>query len=520
MSDRCTRFILLACIPVVKIAFIARTIALLAVSGYSLSPFNRGSGLMVNNKKIAIAALVTVQCMGASAEIETFGQALESALDNNPSLARTYFDFAASRERVDVVSGQLKPSLDAQAIRGREDRLTPTNDFGKYNRSDVRFTATQLLFDGYATRDRVKAADFEARRDLQGHIRASENAALELTRAYLEVALFQRLKDLADRNYVEHRKIRERIQSRVEQKIEKIGNAEQVESRLALAEANVLTEAANLHDTKAELQRITGERIGSDKLPMPIIPPALSGQSRTEVLSSALDQSPRVRQATEEMLAVSAQRDGTRGAFFPRIDLRYRNEQSSNIEGIRGDFDTEAIELVFNFNFYRGGSDEAQRRELNQRYYAALEARKQACWDTRREVLVAYNEAQILERQIAILEAQLKSQEVVRVAYDGEYELGGRTLLDLLDSQNELFDAQRALIRAKTELIAARAAALAEAGSLLSVFGVSMTRPDAEEWAWDASLSSAYAVCPDEPTESIAVDFDAVYDRVQKSLAQ
>ena len=47
-----------------------------------------------------------------------------------------------------------------------------------------------------------------------------------------------------------------------------------------------------------------------------------------------------------------------------------------------------------------------------------------------------------------------------------------------------------------------------------------MTRPDAEEWAWDASLSSAYAVCPDEPTESIAVDFDAVYDRVQNSLVQ
>lgn len=458
--------------------------------------------------------------MGASAAIETFGQALESALDNNPSLARTYFDFAASRERVDVVSGQLKPSLDVQAIRGREDRLTPTNDFGKYNRSDMRFTATQLLFDGYATIDRVKAADFEARRDLQGHIRASENAALELTRAYLEVALFQRLKDLADRNYVEHRNIEARVEERFQAGREREGDFEQAKSRLALAEANVFTEAANLHDTKAELQRITGERIGSDKLPMPILPPALVGESRTEILRGALDKSPRIRQATEEMLAVSAQRDATRGAFFPRIDLRYRNEQSSNIEGIRGDFDTEAIELVFNFNFYRGGSDEAQRRELNQRYYAALEARKQACWDTRREVLIAYNDTQVLERQVGILKQQLDSQVAVKKSYDDQFDLGTRTLLDLLDSQNELFDTQRALNRAKTELIAARATALAEAGSLLSAFGVSMTRPDAEEWAWDASLSSAYAVCPDEPTESIAVDFDAVYDRVQKSLAQ
>jgi adhesin transport system outer membrane protein len=93
-------------------------------------------------------------------------------------------------------------------------------------------------------------------------------------------------------------------------------------------------------------------------------------------------------------------------------------------------------------------------------------------------------------------------------------------LLDLLDSQNELFDTQRALVRAETGLVGARAKALAEAGSLLSAFGVEMTRPDVQDSEWDASLSSAYAVCPEEPTEAITVDFEAVYDRVQKSLAQ
>ena len=48
----------------------------------------------------------------ALSAIETYGDALELALENNPALARTYFDFAASRERVAVVEGELKPSLD------------------------------------------------------------------------------------------------------------------------------------------------------------------------------------------------------------------------------------------------------------------------------------------------------------------------------------------------------------------------------------------------------------------------
>lgn len=468
-----------------------------------------------------VVVLAAFACTNSTlAAIQTYGGALELALENNPALARTYFDFAASRERVAVVKGELKPSLDVQAVRGREDRQTPSNDVGWYNRSDVRFTATQLLFDGFQTLDRVRAADFEARREFQGHILASENAALEVTEAYLEVSLFQRLRDFADQNYYVHRQVANRITERVNSGVSAGVDLEQVKARLALAESNVLTEATNLHDTKADLQRITGETVDSNRLPLPILPPELVGGSRDEVLRRALDQSPRVRQSTEEMLAVSAERDAARGPFFPRIDLRYRNEQSTNIEGLRGEFDTEVVELVFNFNFYRGGADEAQRRERNQRFYAAMEARKQACWDTRREVLVAYNDAQVLERQIEFLGTQLASQRLARIAYEDEFNLGTRSLLDLLDSQNELFDTQRALVRAETSLIGARAKALAEAGSLLSAFGVAVSRPYTQDWEWDASLSNAFDVCPEEPTEAISVDFDAVYERVQQSLTQ
>jgi adhesin transport system outer membrane protein len=89
-----------------------------------------------------------------------------------------------------------------------------------------------------------------------------------------------------------------------------------------------------------------------------------------------------------------------------------------------------------------------------------LKARKQACWDTRREVLIAYNDALVLERQIEYLGKQLASQRLARIAYEDEFNMGDRSLLDLLDSQNELFDTERALARAEAGLISARATAL------------------------------------------------------------
>ena len=41
--------------------------------------------------------------------IETYGDALRGALDNNPALAQSYFDFAASKERIGVVEGNYDP---------------------------------------------------------------------------------------------------------------------------------------------------------------------------------------------------------------------------------------------------------------------------------------------------------------------------------------------------------------------------------------------------------------------------
>jgi adhesin transport system outer membrane protein len=113
-----------------------------------------------------------------------------------------------------------------------------------------------------------------------------------VTKAYLSVALFQRLKDFADQNYYVHRQVESRVSDRVSGGVSAGVDLEQVTARLALAESNVLTEAANLHDTIAELQRLTGERVASERLPFPVLLPELIGGSRTEVLRRAVGQQP------------------------------------------------------------------------------------------------------------------------------------------------------------------------------------------------------------------------------------
>ena len=49
-------------------------------------------------------------------------------------------------------------------------------------------------------------------------------------------------------------------------------------------------------------------------------------------------------------------------------------------------------------------------------------------------------------------------------------------------------------------------------------FGVTIDRPAGDEWDRDPSLSSDFAACPNDPTDSVEVDFEAIYDRMQRSL--
>jgi adhesin transport system outer membrane protein len=277
--------------------------------------------------------------------------------------------------------------------------------------------------------------------------------------------LFQQLVEFAEENYVVHRQVYNKIAERVAAGRDEGVNLEQATARIALAESNLLTEVTNLYDTRAEFQRVVGLLPGDD-LPMPLVPTGMLPGMRDEALRVAYEQSPEINRSIEEMRAAREAMNATRGPMYPRIDLRYRNEQETNIDGFRGDYDLQAVELVLNYNLFRGGGDSARRREFSNRYYAAVENRKQACLSVRREVMVAFNNVRALEQQVQYLTLQLEAQDKTRRAYNDQFDRNQRTLLDLLDSQNEYFDTQRALASANINLLQAQASVLAETGVL------------------------------------------------------
>ena len=88
-------------------------------------------------------------------EISGLKETIVQGVMYSPRVNSSWYGFEASREAERGAFGSYLPSVDVYSEYGEEERETPLVDLGDYTRDATRFTITQMLFDGFATRDEV-----------------------------------------------------------------------------------------------------------------------------------------------------------------------------------------------------------------------------------------------------------------------------------------------------------------------------------------------------------------------------
>ena len=469
--------------------------------------------------KLAFVAPIAMACgllTGAvqAQPVADFQQAVKQAVLTDPRVNAAWYNFEATREAQRAAQGGYFPSVDLYADVGREERETPLVDFGDYSRDAARLSITQMLFDGFATREAVKQAGFEKLSQYYELQRSSQEVALEAAVAFLDTVRYQKLVRYAEDNYIVHRQVYDRIAERTGGGVSQGVDLEQAAARVALAESNLLTEMTNLHDVQTRFQRVVGS-VPAEDLPLPVVSDAMIPGERAQVLQVAYDQAPEIDAAIENLRATQAALNATNAPMMPRLDLRYRNEVEHDTDGFDGRYDIEAIELVLTYNLFRGGADAARKREIYNLYNAAIEERKQACLNVRQNTMIAFNDINALQEQVVYLDQNRISQDKTRRAYNDQFDLGQRTLLDLLDSQNEYFDTQRAYISARADLEGAKARTLANMGMLLSavsVTGLNVDKIAELELDFDrGNDENGQPLCPPEAPGAVVIDKEALF---------
>jgi adhesin transport system outer membrane protein len=467
---------------------------------------------------VALACLVSVTSLQAQNLPEPMVEAIRHAVTTNPEVQARWYNFTASAAERDAATAGWRPQVDLTYGIGRETNRTPSGgSTGWYSRHGGSLTLNQVLFDGMFTRNEVQRLDYARLVRYYELLEVAEAVALEAARAYADVARFSALVEEAKQNFIEHKILADQINERAQAGVSRRVDTDQAVGRLALAESNLLTEISNLHDVSARYQRIMGV------IPPMTLPPLREGlqleglpATMLEAMQQGLPNSPTINAAFENVRAARAEIETRQAAFRPRVDFRVRQTWGSNIDNISGRSRDTVAEIVMNYNLYRGGGDQARERQAVEQKFQARELQEVACRNVRQTLAIAFNDVVRLNEQLNFLDQHRLSTEVARDAYRQQFDIGQRTLLDLLDTQNEFFEASRAFINAQYNEFLAQARTLSAMGKLTTAVGVSRPdQPTLEELGQDRGLLPPEELCPFEaPT---VMDLDTV--RAQASSA-
>ena len=470
---------------------------------------------MISLPTLSALAMATVLfCHGATAQTAAAATAMpaadalrgaaQKALAGNPEIAARLNALRASAAAIDAARGGLYPKLDLEASAGRtNDRITTRSPEGQsLSRTGVALSLTQLLWDANVIRSDVERLGHDKLVRWFEFLDIRETTALEAVRAHHDVMRQRNLVALAEDNYVQHRYAATQIGSRVRAGVGRGVDGEQANARLALAESNLTTESANLHDVTARYLRIVGElppqRVGRSNASSAGLP-ASAGEAAVQ----AVQASPAVSAGIENLRAARAAARGREGAAWqPRVEARLRSGAGRNFDGVPDQKRDTSAEVVLNWNLYNGSSDQARIRQAADLVNQAADQRDKICRDTRQVAAIAFNDTQKLADQLQALDRNVLAIEKARDAYRQQFDIGQRSLLDLLNAENELYTAKRAYANAEFDLLVAQARTLAATQRLTTQLG--LTRADT-----GMAPPSGWSTGDDGPTRCPALIADA-----------
>lgn len=435
----------------------------------------------MNHKTIKLSlsslslAILSVTAHAQSTQATGLAAAVQQAINNNPDVTARLNALRAAANEVDVARGQYLPSVDLSASVGRDsDRITSRSPASQsLSRTGLALSASQILWNGMATSKEVSRLGHARLTRYFEFLGTTEETALEATRAYLDVERYRKLVSLAEDNYVQHKYAFDQLQTKFKAGVGRGVDAEQANARLALAESNLTTEQANLHDVSARYLRIVGDlptanaAAADSQLSQGILP------ANVDTINQALAKHPSISAAIENLRAAQAQAQGAESRYQPTVEARVRTGVGKNFDGVQDQKRDSSAEILLNWNLFNGGSDKARVRQYADLLNQAADQRDRACRDVRQTVAIAHNDIRKLKDQLVALDRNVLAIEKARDAYRQQFDIGQRSLLDLLNAENELYTAKRSYANAETDLQLAYARTQAAKYSLTSTLGLS-----------------------------------------------
>ncbi|WP_271411618.1 TolC family outer membrane protein [Pseudomonas sp. Q1-7] len=377
----------------------------------------------------------------------TLTEAIQSTLDKHPELLASAQDRLVADEEAKIAKGGYLPTVDLITGVGREQSDSPTTRaLGDHNKETLNFRDAelrlrQMLFDGFNTPNEVERTRSVVNSRAYFTLGTAESLALRTVEVYLDVLKRREMVILAKNNLMAHERIHDQIGLRSERGVGSTADVDQAEARLALAKNNLYTEEVNLADAEANFYSAVG--VPADEL---VTPASIKGEMPADLMAArqgVMDTNPLLKSAQADVQAAESQYESAKAPFYPRFDAELATTADDNVQGDEGHYNTWRAGVVMNYNLFNGMRDKARLQAAAHQINQSMDIRNNALRVLNENLSLAWNAMENARKQTPEARAYADYTARVREAYQQQFGLGQRTLLDLLDSENELFTANR-----------------------------------------------------------------------------
>jgi len=207
-------------------------------------------------------------------------------------------------------------------------------------------------------------------------------------------------------------------------------------------------------------------------------------KSRDQGIEIALKNHPTVWAASNDIQSAHAQYDTAKSIYYPEITFEIDANFNDNVDGEDGystssDVGGENNEVVamlrFKYNLFAGGKDQAYAKETAYKINEAKALNMSAHRDVKEGFILSWNAFEQLNLQKKYIKMHVVSSKDTQADYKEQFKVGQRSLLDLLDTENELFQARSDFLAANFSEITAQYRILHSMGRLVDALRV--TRP-------------------------------------------
>ena len=419
-------------------------------------------------KHLLVLVIAVLFMSSGIASGETLQDAIKYMLQTNPDIKAASYNRLAKDQEVLQAKAGYYPSLGVSSQTGLTSYSHPAYE-NIWPKSTV-VSLRQNLFRFFGTDyevDRLKSAANSQAYLLQG---TSENVALLASKVYIDVLRNLDLAELAKENLANHQRISDQIKLRNVSGKDAKADLDQVLGRLALSQSNLVIAAANNIDAKTSYQAVIG------RLPEDLTKPQAMGsvipESMKEAELLALQGYPILKSAQADLDARQAQYKTAKSQLYPTIDLAVDYAWQNDAINNPGYQENVTATASLNFNIFNGGYNKARISQTAQQIKEAEAILNNTKRQIIQSVRLSWEAYKAAQEKVVFLEEYVKATGATADAFTAQWNIGRRTMFDLLDTQAEYITAKASLANARYDMLYAEYRVLNSLGKLVNTLGL------------------------------------------------